>query len=292
MCGRASSGCPATWVEAPAFCRTDIVCASWRKPRLTFSKTWSVAQISLDSMDEQTHNRRRASSRAWHDAITAIVNWLNMATPIRSQLRCTQDNLCDVRAVAEFCERQNAQLIIRPMVNAGRAACTLSRRHAEIISEQMQRLEVAAFWAIGADRFHYVTDGPMRLPAVSSGLFTCTQRWSIAGGCSSERLARKLAGDRIVTGKQSMGARKKSCSFVTLIPIARVRTFLTAVFGTGKSSQVSESEWRVRFTLRRRKFGESYQRDHIREKIVKEIGETGCFMPVSRRASSQSMVRL
>lgn len=134
----------------------------------------AVAQISLDSMNEETHNRRRGYPRAWQDAINAILALRDLFVPVEVSCVVSETNLTDVQAVAEFCQRVDAALIIRPILAAGRgAAHRISdsfRRELEICLQSLTRKQGMR---LAADRFYYVADErALQTPEVPEGLYT------------------------------------------------------------------------------------------------------------------------
>lgn len=120
-----------------------------------------VAQISLDSMDENMHNRRRGHARAWQDATSAISSLRTLKIPVEVSFVLSQENVSCLDEVAEFCERNSASLIIRPIISSGRAA---SYHASDSVEEdlngwiQSRKTQVH----IVEDRFHYVVDDKQR----------------------------------------------------------------------------------------------------------------------------------
>lgn len=119
----------------------------------------AVAQISLDSMNEATHNHRRGYSKAWHDAVSAIHALRQLAVPVEISCVVSETNLTDLEAVAEFCQTANAGLLIRPIIAAGRAATqSIPDSFAQDLELCVQSLTATQHVRLVSDRFCYVTD--------------------------------------------------------------------------------------------------------------------------------------
>lgn len=119
----------------------------------------AVAQISLDSMNEETHNRRRGYPRAWQDAVSAIRALRQLAVPVEISCVVSESNLADLGAVAEFCQTVNAGLIIRPIIAAGRAATQrIPDSFSHDLEHCVQSLTASQHVCLVSDRFHYVAD--------------------------------------------------------------------------------------------------------------------------------------
>lgn len=119
----------------------------------------AVAQISLDSMNEATHNLRRDYSRAWRDAVSAIRALRQLAVPVEVSCVVSEANLADLGAVAEFCRTMDAGLIIRPIIAAGRAATQrMPDSFAHDLELCAQSLTAKQNVHLVVDRFHYVVD--------------------------------------------------------------------------------------------------------------------------------------
>lgn len=117
----------------------------------------AVAQISLDSMNEATHNLRRGYSRAWHDAVSAIRALRQLAVPVEVSCVVSETNAPDLLAVAEFCEENQAGLIVRPILAAGRAAAYQTHdSFAQDLQVCIQSLTGVVH--LVTDRFYYVAD--------------------------------------------------------------------------------------------------------------------------------------
>ncbi len=119
----------------------------------------TVAQISLDSMNEEKHNARRGYPRAWQDAVAAIRCLRELAVPVEVSCVVSQSNVSDLHAIADFCQTMDAGLIIRPMLAAGRAAAP---RTSEAFIGNMQlssqSLALKGDVRLVSDRFYYVAN--------------------------------------------------------------------------------------------------------------------------------------
>lgn len=119
----------------------------------------AVAQISLDSMNEDAHNIRRGYARAWQDAITAIRALRQLDVPVEVSCVVSDTNLADVGAVAEFCRSVNAALLLRPIIPNGRAANQqIHETFPKDFAICVQSLTECQHVALVSDRFNYVVD--------------------------------------------------------------------------------------------------------------------------------------
>lgn len=119
----------------------------------------AVAQISLDSMNEETHNRRRGYPRAWQDAINAIRALRDLFVPVEVSCVVSETNLMDVQALADFCRTVDAGLIIRPILSAGRgASCRMPDSFVHDLEVHVQSLRAGHDVRLVEDRFNYVAD--------------------------------------------------------------------------------------------------------------------------------------
>ena len=117
----------------------------------------TVAQISLDSMNERVHNQRRGYPQAWRDATSAIRALCDFGVQVEVSCVASSDNIDDLLPVARFCVKVGANLIVRPIVAMGRAtACQCGDSLHEVIDGRMNDIRVATEILIVEDRFHYV----------------------------------------------------------------------------------------------------------------------------------------
>lgn len=144
----------------------------------------TLAQISLDSMNPDVHNRRRGYNEAWKDAMNAIQSLRVLDVPVEVSCVVSDENLNSLRAVAEFCRNIGASLILRPMVAIGRAANSPSGAHfAQSLTACVGELMKIAGLKIVPDRFHYV---PEARAAIPEDIYTVHCDGSIRNGNHSE----------------------------------------------------------------------------------------------------------
>ena len=121
-----------------------------------------IAQISLDSMNPEMHNRRRGFPNAYLDSISAINTFLNLNVPVEISTTVSEQNLHDLFDIGAYCKATNASLIIRPLISTGRAA---NLKHTdnfyselELIIDKLQNVNKVK---VIEDRFNYVADDEM-----------------------------------------------------------------------------------------------------------------------------------
>lgn len=167
---------------------TSILSNGFRVPELTNTfpdvfRDLRVAQISLDSMDETVHNRRRNYAWAWQDAVSAIrvLRALNVSVEVSCVI--SESNLIDLESVADFCEGIDAGLIVRPMVSVGRATIhPISQSFACDLELCLQSLKTNRRVNFVEDRFHYVPDEQSHIDFASrKGLFTVLHDGTLRG---------------------------------------------------------------------------------------------------------------
>lgn len=143
---------------------TSILSNGFRLEELTKTfpdvfRRLTVAQISLDSMNEDAHNIRRGYARAWQDAITAIRALRLLDVPVEVSCVVSDTNLADVGAVAGFCRSVGAALLIRPIIQNGRAANQqIDEFFVRNLAICVQSLTECKHVALVSDRFDYVVD--------------------------------------------------------------------------------------------------------------------------------------
>jgi len=126
----------------------------------------TVAQISLDSMNEETHNLRRGYARAWSNAVTAIRALRQLSVSVEVSCVVSDTNLADLGGMAEFCQTVGAALLIRPIIPEGRAANQkLPDGFVQDLAVCVQSLREYQHLPLVSDRFHYVAD-ERQTPAV------------------------------------------------------------------------------------------------------------------------------
>lgn len=119
-----------------------------------FSKL-KVAQISLDSMDEEVHNSRRGYSGAFKDAVAAINALKTVNVPVEISMVVSDENISQVYDVAMYCKKNNSSLIVRQIVKGGRIRFL---KPAERFYDKIKE-ELLPFCDINiGDKFYYVPD--------------------------------------------------------------------------------------------------------------------------------------
>ena len=152
---------------------TSILTNGFRIPDLSRAhpevfKRLVVAQISLDSMNAETHNRRRGYPQAYADAVAAIHALIELQVPLEVSCVVSNENLADVHEVAAFCKDICAGLLIRPLIATGRASTYhLDDAFAHNLNECISQLRSQQQVHIVTDRFHYVKE-----PSATDGFFT------------------------------------------------------------------------------------------------------------------------
>lgn len=132
----------------------------------TFSKL-SLAQISLDSVNEQKHNRRRGNNNAFKDAVQALDSLYFLEIPLEISMTIDEDNLEDIDPILRFAEKYNAKVILRKLVKKGRTLSNISK-HTQYMIEEFYPHDI-----VTNDRFHYVTDLPINAkPLIEKGVIT------------------------------------------------------------------------------------------------------------------------
>jgi MoaA/NifB/PqqE/SkfB family radical SAM enzyme len=118
-----------------------------------------LAQISLDSMDAEMHNSRRGFRNAFKDAMDAINALKKVNVPIEISTTVSEQNLLHLTDIAKYCNLIKAALIIRPLIQAGRAQ---SIEHSTEFNIQLEgikeRLKSQVKANIISDKFNYVAD--------------------------------------------------------------------------------------------------------------------------------------
>ncbi len=118
-----------------------------------------LAQISLDSMTPQNHNFRRGYKNAYSDALSAIESLKNLDVPIEISTTVSEQNIGDVLEVGKYSKSIGASLIIRPLINAGRASnvehSLIFRKKLKNVIKQLTDIHDIK---IITDKFKYVAD--------------------------------------------------------------------------------------------------------------------------------------
>lgn len=105
---------------------TSILSNGYKIPEFTRThrdvlKKLKVAQISLDAMNPNLHDARRGVSGAWKQATDAIKTLNCLGIPIEISCTVSDENIDEVKKVGEYCKSIGAKLLIRSLVNVGRA---------------------------------------------------------------------------------------------------------------------------------------------------------------------------
>ena len=105
-------------------------------------KALSLAQISLDSLIPEKQNQRRGYKNAFKDAITAIQSLSKLGVP------------SEINHIVNFAKKYDAKLIVRPLINMGRA---INSSFTSITNEELKTFQKTRIKDIVKDRFLYVT---------------------------------------------------------------------------------------------------------------------------------------
>jgi len=115
-----------------------------------------VAQISLDSMNPELHNKRRGYANSFSDAMSAIAALINLNVPVEVSSTVSDENINDLYEIGNFCKENNLGLIVRPLLTAGRAVgVLLSDNFINKISNTVKDLKDMNI-QVTEDRFQYV----------------------------------------------------------------------------------------------------------------------------------------
>jgi MoaA/NifB/PqqE/SkfB family radical SAM enzyme len=118
-----------------------------------------LAQISLDSMKPQSHNLRRGYRNAFADALSAIESLRNLKVPIEISMTVSEQNIVDVEEVGKYSKSIGASLILRPLINAGRAS---NVEHSFLFRKKIKEIKSHLIELCGVDvvtdKFYYVAD--------------------------------------------------------------------------------------------------------------------------------------
>jgi len=89
-------------------------------------KRLKVAQISLDAMNPNLHNKRRGVSGAWKQATDAIKTLNCLGVPIEISCTVSDENVNELKNIAMYCKAIDAKLLVRSLVNVGRAVSVVT----------------------------------------------------------------------------------------------------------------------------------------------------------------------
>lgn len=118
----------------------------------------SVAQISLDSTKPIIHNKRRRYENAWNDAIEAIFALDSLGVPIEISSTVDNETISEIKNLVDFSLAHNFKLIIRPLINTGRALMLQKDSMLkEKIKNELERIDSNEKISLVTDRFKYVS---------------------------------------------------------------------------------------------------------------------------------------
>ena len=118
----------------------------------------SVAQISLDATRPDIHNYRRGYKNAWQDAIDAIFALDSLNIPVEISATIDNNTLNEIKYLVEFARTNNFKLVIRPLINTGRAIKLLNDSSLnEKIENELTKLDSSHKVTIVKDRFKYLS---------------------------------------------------------------------------------------------------------------------------------------
>ena len=143
---------------------TTILSNGYKIPRLvekhpTLFAKLKLAQISLDSMDAEIHNSRRGFKGAFKDALDAINALKRVNVPIEVSTTVSDQNILDITDIAKYCNSINASLIIRRLIQSGRAQSIEHSLKFNIQLEEIkEKLQSHTNVNIVSDKFNYVAD--------------------------------------------------------------------------------------------------------------------------------------
>lgn len=120
----------------------------------TFKKL-SLAQISLDSLIPEKQNQRRGYKNAFNDAITAIQSLSKIGVPLEISMTVDSENKSEINHIVDFAKKYDAKVIVRPLVNKGRA---VNSSFTSINRKELKAIQEARNSNIITDRFQYVTE--------------------------------------------------------------------------------------------------------------------------------------
>ena len=122
-------------------------------------KQLNLAQISLDSMQPSKHDARRGLTGAWKSAISAISALQSLGVTIEISSTIDNKNADDIYDLVEFSNKIKAKLILRPVLNLGRAkGLNLNEQILNRIKKESHVINKKFNNIIVKDRFNYVKD--------------------------------------------------------------------------------------------------------------------------------------
>lgn len=132
-----------------------------------------VAQISLDSMNEEIHNHRRGYPHAWQDAMDAIATLCESRVQVEVSCVVSNQTLEQLIALAHFCVGKGISLLLRPIVPVGRAnGQHLGEQFRSQFTGSVRQLSEISQLSLVTDRFNYVPDISATTQGRHSGMAT------------------------------------------------------------------------------------------------------------------------
>jgi len=117
----------------------------------------SVAQISMDSVNPEIHNKRRNYNYAWQDANDAIHALKILNIPVEISSTIDDENLQSIKGLAEYAQINNVSLLIRPIINKGRAeSISISQNLTKKIENEIAEIKDIINIKFVKDRFNYL----------------------------------------------------------------------------------------------------------------------------------------
>ncbi len=117
-----------------------------------------LAQISLDSINSIVNNRRRGYENAYNDSINAIETFSLLNVPVEISTTVSDENINDLIKIGEYAKSINAKLLIRPMINKGRAEfINLNKNFYNKLDIIINKLKTEISVNLTNDRFKYLT---------------------------------------------------------------------------------------------------------------------------------------
>lgn len=142
-----------------------------------------LAQISLDSLDQNLHNKRRGYHRAYTDAVSAIRSLHKLKVPIEISMSVDYQNINEINLMKDFAKQFSARLILRPLVQKGRNKINLYQEIHDSIShyEKYDNIDIV-------DKFKYVTNLPINDKSIlSKGFLTLLPKGDIVSEYLNKR---------------------------------------------------------------------------------------------------------
>jgi MoaA/NifB/PqqE/SkfB family radical SAM enzyme len=92
-----------------------------RQNNSTFARL-RAAQISLDSMNQEIHDKRRGFGGAYAYAMDTLDILKNLLVPISISMVVDAETVSGIYSMADFCRSLGAKLVLRPLARMGRSA--------------------------------------------------------------------------------------------------------------------------------------------------------------------------